>query len=85
YPSLEFQISYDNSDFVQILMNNMVEELLVAVLLTGIAVYLFIGDWRGTLISMITIPISLSMAILCLIPLGMTLNSSTLIGLLLSI
>lgn len=85
YPGLEFQISYDNSDFVQILMNNMVEELLVAVFLTGIAVYLFIGDWRGTLISMITIPISLSMAILCLIPLGMTLNSSTLIGLLLSI
>ncbi len=85
YPGLKFEASYDNSKFVQILMNNMVEELAIAVLLTGIAVFLFIGDWRGTLISMITIPISLSMAVLCLIPLGMTLNSSTLIGLLLSI
>lgn len=85
FPGLKFEISYDNSTFVQILMNNMIEELAIAVLLTGIAVYLFIGDWRGTVISMITIPISLSIAVLCLIPLGMTLNSSTLIGLLLSI
>ncbi len=85
YPGLKFDISYDNSTFVQILMNNMIEELAVAVLLTGLAVLLFIGDWRGTMISMITIPISLSIAVLCLIPLGMTLNSSTLIGLLLSI
>ncbi|MCV4809651.1 efflux RND transporter permease subunit, partial [Escherichia coli] len=43
------------------------------------------GEWRATLISMITIPISLSMAVLALIPMGMTLGSSTLIGLLLSI
>ncbi|HOX28791.1 MAG TPA: efflux RND transporter permease subunit, partial [bacterium] len=41
--------------------------------------------WRGALISLITIPTSLALAILALIPLGMTLNSGTLIGLLLSI
>lgn len=85
YPGIHFERSYDNSHFVSILMRNMLEELGMAILLTGIAVLLFLGEWRATLISMITIPISLAMAVLALIPMGMTLDSSTLIGLLLSI
>lgn len=85
YPGIKFEASYDNSHFVDILMENMVHELLAAIIMTGVAVLLFLGNWRGTLISMITIPVSLAMAVLLLIPLGMTLNSSTLIGLLLSI
>lgn len=84
-PGLQFKVSYDNSRFVGILFKNMIEELGLAILLTGIAVFLFLGDWRGALISLITIPTSLAMAILALIPMGMMLNSGTLIGLLLSI
>lgn len=85
FPGVEFKVAYDNSHFVGILMRNMVEELGTAIILTGIAVLLFLGEWRATMISMITIPISLAMAVLALIPMGMTLDSSTLIGLLLSI
>jgi HAE1 family hydrophobic/amphiphilic exporter-1 len=85
FPRLKFDVAYDNSTFVGFLMKNMVEELVIAVLLTGVAVLLFLGNVRGTLISVITIPISLGMALLAMVPFGMTLNSSTLIGLLLSI
>lgn len=85
YPGIRFRVAYDNSAFVGILMRNMFEELGMAILLTGIAVLFFLGNWRGTLIAMTAIPISLAMALLALIPMGMTLNSSTLIGLLLSI
>ena len=85
FPGLTFDVAYDNSTFVGFLMDNMVEELVVAVLLTGVVVLLFLGNVRGTLISVITIPVSLGMALLAMAPLGMTLNSSTLIGLLLSI
>jgi hydrophobic/amphiphilic exporter-1 (mainly G- bacteria), HAE1 family len=85
YPRIKFNMAYDNSHFVGILFENMVEELLLAVLLTGIVVLIFLGNWRGTVISMITIPVSMSLAIVALIPMGMTLNSSTLIGLLLAI
>lgn len=85
FPNLQFEIAYDNSTFVGFLMDNMIEELVVAVLLTGVVVLFFLGNVRGTLISIITIPISLGMALLAMVPLGMTLNSSTLIGLLLSI
>jgi hydrophobic/amphiphilic exporter-1 (mainly G- bacteria), HAE1 family len=85
FPRLKFEVAYDNSTFVGFLMDNMVEELVVAVLLTGIVVLFFLGNIRGTLISVITIPVSLGMALLAMVPFGMTLNSSTLIGLLLSI
>jgi HAE1 family hydrophobic/amphiphilic exporter-1 len=85
FPGLTFEVAYDNSTFVDYLMANMVEELVVAVLLTGIVVLFFLGNVRGTVISVITIPISLGMALLAMVPFGMTLNSSTLIGLLLSI
>jgi hydrophobic/amphiphilic exporter-1 (mainly G- bacteria), HAE1 family len=85
FPGLRFEVAYDNATFVGFLMENMVEELVLAVLLTGIVVLFFLGNWRGTVISMITIPVSLGMALLAMVPFGMTLNSSTLIGLLLSI
>lgn len=82
---VKFEVAYDNAHFVNILFKNMFEELGIAILLTGIAVLLFLGEWRGTMISLITIPISLAMAIVGLSAMGMTLNSGTLIGLLLSI
>jgi len=85
FPRLQFEVAYDNSTFVGFLLDNMVEELGLAVLLTGIVVLFFLGNVRGTLISVITIPVSLGMALLAMVPFGMTLNSSTLIGLLLSI
>ena len=85
FPRLRFETAYDNATFVGFLMDNMVEELVVAILLTGVVVLFFLGNIRGTLISVITIPVSLGMALLAMVPFGMTLNSSTLIGLLLSI
>jgi HAE1 family hydrophobic/amphiphilic exporter-1 len=85
YPGIHFEPAYDNSAFVGILVDNMFEELGTAILLTGICVLFFLGNWRGTLIGMTAIPVSLAMALLGLIPMGLTLNSSTLIGLLLSI
>jgi HAE1 family hydrophobic/amphiphilic exporter-1 len=84
-PGVKFQVAYDNSTFVNILFRNMFDELFLAILLTGLTILFFLGDWRGAVISLITIPMSLAMAILALAPLGMSLNSGTLVGLLISI
>lgn len=84
-PGLQFKTAYDNAYFVDVLFRNVWHELAIAVLLTAIAVLFFLGEWRGTLIAMITLPTSLAMAVLMMIPFGMTFNSGTLIGLLLSI
>ncbi|MBS1713003.1 MAG: efflux RND transporter permease subunit [Armatimonadetes bacterium] len=84
-PGLHFDVAYDNAHFVDILFDNVWHELGIAVLLTGLAVLFFLGEWRGTLIAMVTLPTSLAMAVLMMVPFGMTFNSGTLIGLLLSI
>ena len=85
HPGLHFHVAYDNAHFVDILFHNTGEELALAVLLCGLAVLFFLGNGRATLISVITIPVSLAMAILLMVPFGFSLNSSTLIGLLISI
>jgi HAE1 family hydrophobic/amphiphilic exporter-1 len=85
FPGLTFDVAYDNTTFVGFLMENMAEELVTAILLTGLVVLLFLGNVRGTVIALITLPMSLGITLLAMVPLGMTLNSSTLIGLLLSI
>ncbi len=84
-PGLKFQVAYDNAHFVDILFDNVWHELAVAIGLTALAVLLFLGEWRGTLIALVTLPTSLSLAVLMMLPFGMTFNSGTLIGLLLSI
>lgn len=84
-PGVKFDVAYDNAHFVEILFQNVWHELGLAILLTAIAVMLFLGEWRGTVIAMVTLPTSLALAILMMLPFGMTFNSGTLIGLLLSI
>lgn len=84
-PGLSFDVAFDYSHFVKIIRHNTFEELLIGILLTGLVVSLFLGEWRGTLISLVTIPTSLGIAMLLMLPLGLSLNSSTLIGLLLAI
>lgn len=84
-PGLKVEVAYDNASFVEILFNNVWHELGLAILLTAIAVLFFLGEWRGTVIAMVTLPTSLALAVLMMLPFGMTFNSGTLIGLLLSI
>ncbi len=84
-PGLKFETAYDNAHFVDILFQNVWHELAVAIVLTALAVLFFLGEWRGTVIAMITLPTSLALAVLMMVPFGMSFNSGTLIGLLLSI
>lgn len=85
HPGLHFRVAYDNAHFVGILFHNTGEELALAILLCGLAVLFFLGSGRATVISLVTIPVSMAMAILLMVPFGFSLNSSTLIGLLVSI
>ncbi|MGE0201550.1 MAG: efflux RND transporter permease subunit [Candidatus Melainabacteria bacterium] len=85
YPGIHFEVAYDNAHFVDILFGNLLNEIVLAIFLTSLAIFFFMDNWRGSLIAFVTIPISLSLTILLMIPLGLSLNSSTLIGLVLAI
>lgn len=85
FPGIKLETAYNNASFVDVLFGNMEHELILAIILTGLAVLFFLGEIRGTLIALTAIPVSLGMALLAMAPLGMSLNSSTLIGLLIAI
>ncbi|MBI1331682.1 MAG: AcrB/AcrD/AcrF family protein [Armatimonadetes bacterium] len=85
YPGIKLEVAYNNASFVDILFENMTHELITAVVLTGLFVLLFLGEWRGTLIALTAIPTSMAMTLLFMAAFGFSLNSSTLIGLLISI
>ncbi|MDA0267722.1 MAG: efflux RND transporter permease subunit [Cyanobacteria bacterium] len=85
YPTLTFQEAYDNSYLVNLILRSTFQELLVSVVLAGLVILLFLEDFRATAIIMISIPTSLALSILPFIPIGMSLNSSTLIGMIMAI
>ncbi len=84
-PGIRFTPAYDNSSFVSDLKRNMFEELAISVVLAGIVLLIFLEDVSATLIVMTSIPTCLGLAILLFAPSGLSINSSTLVGLLLAI
>ena len=71
----------DQSLFVRAAVEGVLWEALIAGLLTGAMILLFLGSWRSTLIIFISIPLSMMVSLLCLWALGQTLNTMTLGGL----
>jgi len=85
HPGLKFEPAYDNSRFVSDLKRNMFDELLVSVVLAGLILLVFLEDVSATAIVMTSIPTCLGLAVLLFVPMGFSINSSTLVGLLLAI
>ncbi|TAM78244.1 efflux RND transporter permease subunit [bacterium] len=85
HPGLHVSRAYDNSRFVHDLTRNMMEELIVSVVLAGIVLLIFLEDVSATFIVMTSIPTCLSLAVLLFVPMNLSINSSTLVGLLLAI
>ncbi|MDJ0704522.1 MAG: efflux RND transporter permease subunit [Leptolyngbyaceae cyanobacterium MO_188.B28] len=85
YPGLAFQEAYDNSYLVNLILDSTFQELLVSVLLAGVVILIFLEDFRATAIIMIAIPMTLALSTLPFIPIQMSLNSSTLIGMMMAI
>src|SRR4029077_249645 len=75
----------DASTFVRASILDVVQEMLTAAVLAGIAVLLFVGSWRSTLIVATSIPLSILSSILALSWLGQTINVMTLGGLALAV
>jgi CzcA family heavy metal efflux pump len=83
----DIKVSYefDQSGYVINALKSLVFEGGLGALLTGLMVLLFLGDRRSALIVILTIPLSLLAAIICLNAFGQTINIMTLGGLALAI
>ena len=76
---------FDQSMFVRAAIQGVAREAVIAAVLTGIMILLFLGSWRSTLIVCISIPLSILMSLIVLDALGETINVMTLGGLALAV
>ena len=82
---LEWVIPYDATEYVSSCVREIVLTLGITFLLVVIVCYLFLQDWRATLIPCLTIPVSLSSTFILMAFLGYSINILTLFGLVLAI
>lgn len=86
FPSgLDYVIAYDTTQFISISIKEVVITLFMAVLLVILTVYLFLQDFRTTLIPALTIPVSLVGTFAVMLAMGLSINTLTLFGLVLVI
>lgn len=82
---LEYVIAYDTSNFVKESLTEVVITLLEAIALVLIVVFVFLQDWRMTIIPSIAIPVSLIATFGFMAALGFSINTLSLLGLVLAI
>ena len=84
-PGMKYEVSYDVSSFLDASIEKVVHTLGEAFVLVAIVVFIFLGDWRSTLIPIIAVPISLIGAFIFMKMFGLTINLITLFALVLAI
>ena len=84
-PGLEYQIVYDATQFVRSSVAMILQILVEAFLIVLLITFLFLQDWRSTLVAGIAIPVSLLGAMAVLFALGYSANTITLLALVLAI
>lgn len=82
FPSdINVRILNDQSEFINDSVNAVKEHLVLGAVLAGLMVLVFMGDWRSTIISTLTIPVSLIGTFIVMDYFGFTFNNMTLLGL----
>ena len=84
-PGIDYKISYDVSNFLDASIEQVLHTLRDAFILVAVVVFLFLGDWRSTLIPIIAVPVSLIGAFFVMQLFGLSSNLITLFARVLAI
>lgn len=82
---LKYRITQDNSRFVAASVNNVLETIVIAFFLVALVLFIFLQNWRASLVAVCTIPVSILGTLACLAVLGYSLNTISLFALILAI
>ncbi|MET0638072.1 MAG: efflux RND transporter permease subunit [Chitinophagaceae bacterium] len=82
---IEYSVPFETVSVITASMDEVVKTLVTALILVVLVVFLFLQDWRATLIPVLAIPVSLIGAFIFFVPLGFTINTLTLFGFVLAI
>jgi len=84
-PGMDFAVTYDVSKFLDASIEKVLHTLFEAFVLVSLVVFLFLGDFRSTLIPTLAVPVSLIGAFFFMLMFGMSINLITLFALVLAI
>ncbi len=84
-PGMDYAVTYDVSNFLDASIEKVFHTLLEAFILVSLVVYLFLGDFRSTLIPTLAVPVSLIGTFFFMLMFGMSINLITLFALVLAI
>ena len=84
-PGMDYEVSYDVSSFLEASIEKVVHTLFEAFVLVALVVFLFLGDWRSTLIPTLAVPVSLIGTFFFMLMFGLSINLITLFALVLAI
>ncbi len=84
-PGVDYKISYDVSQFLDASVEKVLHTLAEAFVLVAVVVFVFLGDWRSTLIPTLAVPVSLIGAFFFMQFFGLSINLITLFALVLAI
>src|SRR5690606_18516662 len=82
---VNLEIAYDTSTFVQRSVDEVYETLIVAGVLVVLTIFVFLRDWRATVIPLVAIPVSIIGAFAVLQVMGFSINLLTLLALVLAV
>ena len=82
---MDYEVSYDVSRFLEASIEKVLHTLFEAFILVALVVYLFLGDFRSTLIPTLAVPVSLIGTFFFMLMFGMSINLITLFALVLAI
>ncbi len=86
FPSwVKYDFPVDNSTFVELSVEQVIHTLFEAILLVFLVMFIFLQNWRATLIPTIAVPVVLLGALAILYAAGFTINTLTLFGMVLAI
>lgn len=80
-PGMQYQVAFDTTLFVEESLAEVIKTLFEAILLVIVVIFLFLQDWRTTLIPVVTIPLALIGTFAFVKAFGFSINSLTLFGL----
>lgn len=82
---LEYEIPFDTTRFVEASIKEVYSTIFIAIILVVLVIFIFLQDWRATIVPVVAIPVSLIGTFAIMSVLGFSLNMLSLFGIVLAI
>jgi len=82
---VDYNVPFESVSVVKVSIDDVVHTLLIALGLVTLVVFLFLQNWRSTLIPVLAIPVAIIGTFIFFVPLGFTINTLTMFGFVLAI